>query len=209
MCGRYSLTLSWEDLCGAWKIGGVLNPPWQPRYNVAPGQDILVLGQSKDDGIHPAYVRWGMPFPHGLLINARMERLQSDARYRHALNAGQRVVIPADGFYEWAKSSKQPFRFVGPGPLNIAGLLLRSAEAPPWRIVLITCAASRWMEGIHARMPWLLTSDQVPLWLDRSSAQYRALVPKEDVVLTHYPVSRRLNSSQEDSPELIAQVPDS
>lgn len=207
MCGRYSLGLSWEELVSQWHLTSAPSPPWSPRYNIAPGQDILAIGNDADGEPSAVWVRWGYPMRGRLLINARQENLQTKALYRDAV-AWQRAVVPADGFYEWAKPSKQPFRFESPGPLNIAGLLLRSAEAPPWRIVLITCGASRWMAGIHGRMPWLLTSDQVPIWLDRSSAQYRALVPKEDVVLTHYPVSRRLNSSQEDSAELIAQIPD-
>ncbi len=205
MCGRYSLTLSWDDLKQFYHLSGAPPKLWNPRYNVAPGQDILVIGQGHDGAFHPANVRWGWPGPRGLLINARMEHLQSDPVYRRALIPGQRVIVPADGFYEWERGVKAPWRFTGPPILSLAALLLRSAQDPFWRVVLITRAADEWVSAIHHRMPWLLTSEQSPAWL--RGPLMDSVLATPSIALTHYPVSRRINQAAcEGDPALIQPV---
>ncbi|AUW94668.1 hypothetical protein BXT84_12525 [Sulfobacillus thermotolerans] len=207
MCGRYSLGLSWEQLVESWHLASwPVEPHWTPRWNIAPGQDILALGPSKEGETKAAWVRWGYPLGNRLLINARCESLTTKPLFHEAMKS-QRTVIPADGFYEWAPD-RRAFRFTAQVPLSIAGLLLRSRQEPIWRVVLITCPANRWVGDIHDRMPWLLTPEQVPLWLDRHSTQYRTLSATE-LPLTRYAVSSRLNSAQEDTPDLVLPMPES
>lgn len=60
MCGRFSITHPWNELATFFQAQGQPDPPFPPRYNVAPGQPILVLRAASDDSRHPALLRWGL-----------------------------------------------------------------------------------------------------------------------------------------------------
>src|SRR6185369_799926 len=114
-------------------------PLLEPRYNIAPTQDILVVRTDPADGRHRADVmRWGLipswsKDPKGAsgppMINARSETLAEKPMFRSAVRR-RRCLIPADGFYEWQQSAsgsrgkKQPYFVHRPddGPFAFAGL---------------------------------------------------------------------------------------
>jgi putative SOS response-associated peptidase YedK len=113
-------------------------PLFEPRYNIAPTQDILVVrAEAKTGEREVALLRWGLipvwakdPHAGPPLINARGETVAEKSTFRHALRR-RRCLIPADGFFEWQQTSgvtsrgkKQPYlihRRDG-GPLAFAGL---------------------------------------------------------------------------------------
>ena len=75
------------------------------------------------------------------LFNARAETVATKASFRSAF-AAHRILVPADGFYEWRKQddgSKQPYYFTRAdgAPLAFAGLAEwwrdrnAPADAPP------------------------------------------------------------------------------
>src|SRR5437764_532925 len=79
----------------------------EPRFNIAPTQEILTI-VLKDDGARQIQVAtWGLvpfwmrdkPTPQ---INARAETLSTSPLFRTALK-DHRCLIPATGFYEWQK----------------------------------------------------------------------------------------------------------
>jgi putative SOS response-associated peptidase YedK len=119
MCGRYRLsrrkqileehfdTAPWED-------------DWNPRYNIAPTQPVPVIRQHPKEPVRQlALMRWGL-VPHWAkdatgaanTINARSETAATKPAFRDPLKL-RRCLIPADGFYEWARkgASKQPYCF--------------------------------------------------------------------------------------------------
>ena len=113
-------------------------PLFQPRYNIAPTQDILVVrAEAKSGEREVAMLRWGLipvwaKGPQGgpPLINARAETVDEKSTFRHALRR-RRCLIPADGFFEWQQSpgvtsrgKKQPYLIHrrDDGPLAFAGL---------------------------------------------------------------------------------------
>jgi putative SOS response-associated peptidase YedK len=113
-------------------------PLFQPRYNIAPTQEILVVRpEAKTGQREAAILRWGLipvwaKGPQGgpPLINARAETVAEKSTFRHALRR-RRCLIPADGFFEWqqtpgvtSRGKKQPYLIHrrDDGPLAFAGL---------------------------------------------------------------------------------------
>src|SRR5919202_6126258 len=107
MCGRFSLGKPSE---AAERFGFA---EWhqvriEPRFNIAPSQEILTIVQASDGapaaqsatwGLSPHWMRFerrGRPAP----INARAETLAASPMFREAL-LRWRCLIAADGFYEW------------------------------------------------------------------------------------------------------------
>lgn len=210
MCGRYVLT----DHGVVWKRYGV-EDDWfetrirpgvprdlQPRFNIAPSQGILTIRQTKQ-GREPEIARWGfqpawmqvgrIPPP----INAKAETLMEKPMWKGSLRRG-RVLVPADGFFEWRKvpgqKAKQPMliRLKGGGLFSFAGLSTLDADQDP-TAAIITTAPNELVASIHDRMPVILPEDAEADWLDPDlpidvALQLLMAYPADE--MESYPVSR-------------------
>ncbi|MCY3023806.1 MAG: SOS response-associated peptidase family protein, partial [Planctomycetota bacterium] len=59
MCGRVTLCSSCEDVAEMFQLPGL--PPLEPRYNVAPAQDVLVVRRLPDAAARQGVrLRWGL-----------------------------------------------------------------------------------------------------------------------------------------------------
>lgn len=190
---------------------------YSPRYNIAPGQTVPVIGEDLS-GRWLAVMRWGL-VPHWAkeasighkLINARAETLTDKPSFRDSFHH-RRCLIPADGFYEWKKEGKTstPYRIVLPGQelFAFAGLWDRwdANEGSIFSFTIITTTASPAMQEIHSRMPVILRGEpEYAAWLDGSTdtgTLKKMLRPCEER-LHIYPVSRLVNSPRNDLPELV------
>jgi putative SOS response-associated peptidase YedK len=112
---------------------------FEPRYNIAPTQDVLVVRVQPKQGEREAVMlRWGLvpswskELQSGPpMINARGETIAEKPSFRTAVRK-RRCLIPADGFYEWQKeggataksAKKQPFliHYRDNRPFAFAGL---------------------------------------------------------------------------------------
>lgn len=200
MCGRFSATFTWNDLKTWWPVDNDIEPGFSPRFNIAPGQNILTVGRGAGGEWRAAWIHWGFPLARKLVINARRESIENKPLFRYAYHH-QRVIVPADGFYEWKRLARQPFRFTLDQPFAIAAILLPNRDRT-WHVVLLTTEADENVGAIHDRMPWILSSDQVPMWLSRQESQYLNLDVKPATWVV-YPVTRRLNNVKNDDPGLI------
>ncbi|MET1027162.1 MAG: SOS response-associated peptidase, partial [Dongiaceae bacterium] len=105
MCGRFILTTPLEALEALFAISA--NTNLQPRYNIAPTQEVAVVGRAQDGRREMRMFRWGLvpswakdtKMAAGM-INARSETVQEKPAFRQAF-AKRRCLVPADGFYEW------------------------------------------------------------------------------------------------------------
>ncbi len=152
------------------------------------------------------------------LINARAEGIDAKPSFREAFKRGRRCLIPADGFYEWAKDTKpkQPWRITlaDGGPFAFAGLWERWDKAPDGVRVesctIITTAANVLVAKLHDRMPVILPVDDYPAWLGEDSAAAAELLallkPYRPDAMRAYPVSTVVNSPKNDGPECIEPV---
>ena len=153
-------------------------PEIEPRYNIAPTDDILVIRDS-DQGRSGLMMRWGL-IPHWvkdakklpLLFNARAESLATKPMFKNAFRR-QRCLIPASGFYEWKLladgKSKQPFYVsskIGK-PISFVGLWETATvdEAVINSCTIITTESNALMRPIHERMPVILPPEVWDAWL--------------------------------------------
>lgn len=201
MCGRFSIGMTLAEVQHAFPFmpkNSVIVEQWQPRYNVAPGTDILVVVEN-----HRArwgsLVRWGFPLPGRpgqVVINARIETVADKPMFREAHPA----IVVADSYYEWHSTTKQPFRICAASGelLKMAALILRSPTPPASRVVILTQRADSEMQAIHHRMPVLLSGHRIDAWYaDEDLRSESSTVPTRLI-----PINRRVNNARVDGPEL-------
>jgi putative SOS response-associated peptidase YedK len=217
MCGRYTLHVPTRALMDLFDLPEV--PDLLPRYNVAPSQEVPVVRQ-RGEARELTLLRWGLipfwskdPKRGPTPINARSDSAAEKPAFRTAFRR-HRCLLPADGFYEWKKegTKKQPvlFRMRDEGPFAFAGLWDRW-EGPDGQIIqsctLLTTEPNALVETVHDRMPVILPPEAYDLWLDptvHEPARVQPLLrPYPAEAMTATPVSPRVNSPREDSPDLI------
>lgn len=211
MCGRFTLATPAEALVELLGLGET--PVLHPRYNIAPGQPVAVVGRRGPE--HPprlSLLHWGFERESGgLLINARCETAHRLPAFREALRA-RRCLVPADGFYEWERlqGHKQAFhiRRADGRPFAFAGLWQpRPGRDPAAACVLLTTTPNDLVRPIHDRMPVVLTSRACRAWLDpelRDPLGLASLLlpsPAED--WSAVPVGSLVNDVRNDDASLI------
>ena len=221
MCGRFTLSIDVSELQQAFNLlrEGF---DYAPRYNIAPGQNILAITPGPA-GRKTSYMHWGLVPSWAReakvgykMINARAETVDQKPAFRSAF-ASRRCLIPADGFYEWQKLSKikQPLRIVLPDRRAFAFAGIWDTWHSPQGDTIISCSiitvtASELISGIHDRMPVIFTGEQeYALWLANSApAELKELLRPYQGDIEAYPVSTLVNSPRHDSRELIDPVDD-
>ncbi|AOZ94122.1 SOS response-associated peptidase [Paenibacillus crassostreae] len=222
MCGRYTITVSMEELLVRYLTKDSTMPRYAPRYNVAPMQFIpAVIHNGSENRL--GELRWGL-VPSwakdqkigSKMINARAETLLEKASFKRLVSQ-RRCIIPADGFYEWKKtgSNKQPMRIVmRDGDIfSMAGLydIWMDPEGKKLSTCsIITTSPNSLMADIHDRMPAILHRDHESQWLSRDNHNEMALIellrPYEASKMFAYPVSADVGNVKNDSKELIDEL---
>ena len=218
MCGRFTLRASAQQV--ARHFGLQRSLPFGPRYNIAPGQPILVVRVDPNGNRELVPMRWGFVPPWSRSvgegpspINARAETVATHRLFRHAF-ASRRCLIPADGFYEWKPlgRKKQPYYICrrDAGVFAMAGLWERWSPCQGEELLsctILTVPADPLVGKIHPRMPLILTPGEYPLWLTAGAQEarlHRLLRGRElGPQWTAYPVSPAVNHPQREGPELI------
>ncbi len=194
MCGRFTLATpaaEWAALFGLDRV-----PDLEPRYNIAPTQDVAAVrstapAQGADGSTGAATgpadpprelveLRWGL-VPHWArefdpvgraLINARSETAAEKPSFRDSFRF-RRCLVVADGFYEWKPEGrgKQPYwihREDG-RTFAFAGLWDRwsgGEGAAVESCTILTTAANEALRPLHDRMPVILEPGSYDTWLD-------------------------------------------
>jgi putative SOS response-associated peptidase YedK len=222
MCGRFVTNTPPEVLARTFELSEI--PRIEPRYNVAPTQNVGVI-RCCDETSHNRFdvLKWGLvpswskDLSFGShLINARSENIAEKPAFRHSIKY-RRCIIPTSGFYEWDHSSgkKQPYfiRLTDHSPMCLAGIW-ESWKTPDGidleTFAILTTAANKIVEPIHDRMPVILCPDAFKLWLNHNMHDPEQLQPLyqpfPDSELTAYKVPNLVNNPRFDSPTCIAQV---
>ena len=217
MCGRFAIDIEKPIFV---KRFNVLQMEIQlkPNYNVAPGEFLpTVIRKSPNKAV---LMKWGL-IPHWSrepktkfsTINARMETIESSPVYRMPFYK-QRCLIPAIGFYEWAKVSdgtKSPYFFnlKNQSMFVFAGLwdVWKDVEGKEFpSCTIITCPANSIVGKIHPRMPVILEEADEDLWLSDSQDNYQLislLKPYAEGAMEGYRVSTRVNNPRNIDKEVI------
>jgi putative SOS response-associated peptidase YedK len=221
MCGRFSLIVDASVLAEVFEI----DPPQnlRTRFNIAPTQTIPIVRAGREQPREWAEVRWGLvpswakdPKIGARMINARGETVAEKPSFRSAVK-NRRCLIPADGFYEWAKTDtgKQPnyIHFADGRAFAFAGLWERWHTSEGEALdtcTIITTTPNDLVAGLHDRMPVILAADVFSEWLaPQPLAPDRLqdlLVPCPTAGMEAYPVSTHVNKPTNDDPDCIARV---
>ncbi|AUH74214.1 SOS response-associated peptidase [Legionella sainthelensi] len=217
MCGRFAYVASYEKLKYQFHLSNSVEIT--PRFNIAPGADVICLVKTDTNELQSVVLRWGL-IPGwatdrkkiGSFINARAETLFEKPAFRNAMKS-KRCLMPMSGFYEWhmEKGVKQPYFF----RKNNQELLAVAAFWDMWQsetevlysCCLITTDANLLMQSVHHRMPAILDAEAQSLWLDNSQCPKEKLLallkpyPYED--LEGYRVSTLVNKADFDHPLVI------
>ncbi len=183
-----------------------------PRYNIAPGQPVLVFRGSVTGRHKAAMMHWGYPSPaRGQLVNARVETIASKLRNFRQGFAARRCLIPADGFYEWQKNDahRQPY-FIhrrDEQPFAFAGIWRLDPDRPTAECLIIVQAAGNALRQIHNRQPLRLEPDAWEAWLstkpvDPAKIAHLLAGPSADDWVA-VPVSSYVNQATSDDPRCI------
>lgn len=218
MCGRYRLSRR-KEIIEEYFDSPADHLDWSPRYNIAPTQPVPVIRQHPKEPVRAlSTMKWGLvpswakdPSVGAGMINARSETAHERPAFRDALKF-RRCLIPADGFYEWKRTSsnKQPYCFeVSGGQLfAFAGLWEGWRDSTgQWlkTCSILTTTPNAITEGIHDRMPVILNRDDYDLWLDPGvqnvAAVSELLEPYGAHLMRCFPVSNRVNHVANDDEE--------
>ncbi len=191
MCGRFTLATPAAEWAALFGLEAV--PVLEPRFNIAPTQDVAAVRSTEvpqsgnasdgtgatDGGRELVMLRWGLvphwarePDPIGrALINARSETVADKPSFRDSFRF-RRCLVVADGFYEWKPEGKrkQPYwiRMATGTPFGFAALWDRwdGGEGPIVEsCTILTTEANETLRPLHDRMPVIVEPSQHACWL--------------------------------------------
>ncbi len=192
-----------------------------PRYNIAPTQPVAVVPNDGNQQLD--YYVWGLvpfwakdPGIGNRMINARAETVAEKPSFKHAFRK-RRCLVLADGFYEWKRTSagKTPMyiKLATGKPFAFAGLW-ENWNSPDGSQLLsctiITTEPNELMQGIHSRMPVILSPDAYTSWLDpseRAPGELSGLLkPYNSAEMAAHPVSTVVNNPRNETPACIQPI---
>jgi len=197
-------------------------PDLRSRFNIRPTQDVVVVFNESGQFAAKS-MRWGF-IPNWSknekmsrnTFNARDDRVAESAIWRYSLGRKRGIVL-ANGFFEWKKTGgfKQPmyitpkedeiFQFAAlyDSWINTRGEKIDSCA-------IVTTPSNAFMSSIHDRMPMILDSQSLPIWLEPTITDpdrlRSLLIPVSENLLRAHPVSAEVNSYKHDSPSVIAPI---
>lgn len=223
MCGRFTLRVKLNLLLDQFAAEAAELDDWEPRYNIAPTNDVLAVRQSSQGKREIVPLHWGLISSWAkdsklayTTINARADTVATKPAFRAAFKK-RRCLVLTDGYFEWLKQGKArlPYLYeIGGKPFAMAGLWEtwrgpEGSEGPPVEsCTIITTDANKLASQIHDRMPVILDPVDYDQWLDpkcddRDELE-KLLVPYEGDELTVRPVSTYVNNVRNQGPECVA-----
>ncbi len=196
MCGRFVRFRKVEEIIDYYKIDEVINIS-EPSYNIAPGSDILAIIM-EDNKRKLKSFKWGfVPSWNKNLkpvINARIETIYQKPYFRSFIK--NRILIVADGFFEWKE--KQPYFIYrnDKKPMLFAGIYSEETCA------IITTEPNEKFKVIHDRMPAIvLDEDFENYFKDENFLKFLKPIPSE--MIDFCKVSKAVNNPKNNYKEII------
>jgi putative SOS response-associated peptidase YedK len=217
MCGRFAFYSPAEAAAALFGVSASL--PVEPRYNIAPTQNIASIRNDPEGERELVMLRWGLvpfwakdPSIGNRMINARAETVAEKPSYRNAYRH-RRCIVLADGFYEWLRRGdvKTPYfiSLASGQPFALAGLWENWTDKGTGESLqtttLITTDANDFMAQLHHRMPVVLEAKTATDWLAGSNDlldDVGAITPP----LQAWPVDRRVNNARNEGEDLVSAV---
>ena len=222
MCGRFVLMSMAMRVAEEFEIGEAFDIT--ARYNIAPSQEIIgVVNRGAESLRGVDSFKWGLvpswakdPSIGARLINARSETIAQKPAFKRSFKS-RRILIPANGFYEWNKATKpkRPY-FIG---LEGDALFAMAGIWDEWEgqrsqkiksCSIITTNSNDLVERIHDRMPVIVRRNDYEAWLQSKplsdSLASEIFRPFPANLMRMRPVSAKVNKSDYDAPDCIYQT---
>jgi len=207
MCGRFAVFSSADDIADRLGLstiaaGARLLPP---NWNVAPTANIPIVipDLSLQTGT------WGFRSPWSKtssgIINARAESVAHKPTFSDAF-VNRRCIVPANGYYEWQKletKRKQPWYITNSDNSLMLFAGIYNLVNEQISVAITTIGANQEMSPIHHRMPVVLPSDAMEVWLNSGPDEAEQLMLHTPQHLSFTKVSTRVNSVVNNGPSLI------
>jgi putative SOS response-associated peptidase YedK len=222
MCGRYATTRSSADLSALFESYDETGGRLSVDYNVAPTDPVPIVRLSRSRSTRVLSVaRWGLvpawakdARSAAKMINARAETVATSTAYARSF-ALRRCLVPAEGWYEWARSAsgrKQAYFMTSQDgrALAFAGVWsVWGAPDPMLTCSVITTAAAGDLALVHDRMPLLLPPARWAGWLaGGGDADELLAAPAPDDLsrIEIRPVGPAVGDVRNDGPALVERV---
>ena len=225
MCGRFYITITPTQVAELMALYDL--DAFPPRYNIAPTQPILMVGQGQRSepgsnlpervsmlvrwGLIPSWVKDVKSFP--LLLNARSESVLEKNSFKAAIRY-RRTLVPASGFYEWKRTGEKKSQayLVRPrhgGMVAFAGVM-ETYLAPEGSEIdtgaILTTESNAAFMPIHDRMPVVIKPEHYDRWLDCRTYEPRAVVDLFSAVEDDYfeaiAISDKVNKVANNTPDI-------
>ncbi len=225
MCGRFVISKFPDDVARSFATTGPV-PNSRPRYNVAPTDQVAVVRFNPEtkqrtlDTLRWGFVPlWAKDVKIGAtMINAKAETVAEKPAFREAFKS-RRCLIPADGFYEWAKldaKTKQPYAIVmkDRSLFGFAGLWERWKDKASGEVVrsftIITTTSNEVCAPIHDRMPVIVDPANYGKWLGEEPTDPMRLLmilkPSPAEQMERYGVGAAVGNVKNDEPGLLVPI---
>ncbi len=179
MCCRYRILPAGADDDRIAAVMAMMEKKYPGQYKtgeIFPGDPAPAVFADRGR-VQPVPAVFGFPGfqANRLILNARSETAAQKPTFALPLRE-QRIILPADGFFEWShdgKKTKYFFTLNEPGTVYFCGLY-RIVDGR-FRFVILTRPADESMAGVHDRMPVIIGADSVRSYLTDAAAATQLL----------------------------------
>ncbi len=219
MCGRFSQSLTWQDIKSLYSLPNFAEKVPSPKtYNGAPTQEFTLCRLNDNRLKTIELLSWGL-VPYWAkdtkmrvrLINARSETVHEKPAFRSAFHS-RRCLIPANGWFEWRQSGngKQPFfiTYKNASPISFAGIWDRWIHNGKLleTFSIITTKATPSLAEIHPRQPVVVNCKDFEDWLDPKTSVIilqEIISPRSEDLYEICPVSNKVNKVLNNTPDIL------
>tara|TARA_B110000444_G_C18707512_1_gene532062 strand:- start:154 stop:777 length:624 start_codon:yes stop_codon:yes gene_type:complete len=204
MCGRYAVKKSTLLNVNSLVKKNINVDLEQDNFNCSPGSKLPIIkmatnGKYLEQNIWGLKASWAKE-EYKRIHNARLEGINQKITFKKLI-VNSRAVVPASGYYEWAKGEdgKIPYYFTKKNGEDIYFAAIHESN----QFSIITCAASNNISKIHHRQPVMINKSQINNFLNLNNDFVDFLYKIKPPELKFYKVSKDINKPILNNPSLI------
>ena len=204
MCGRYAVKKSTLINANSLVKKNINVDLDQDNFNCSPGTKLPII-KSATNGKYLEQNIWGLKASwakeeYKRLHNARLEGIDKKITFKKLI-VNSRSVVPASGYYEWAKgeNGKTPYYFTRTDDQDI--FFASIYESGQYSI--ITREATDNILRIHHRQPVIINKSQINNFLNLNNDAVDFLNNLKPPKLKYHEISKEINKPTINEPSLI------
>lgn len=183
------------------------------KYNVAPTSAIWGIALSQN-ALTLEPMQWGYIPPWAKegqfkrpLFNARAETIWEKPSFKSLIRR-YRGIVPANGFYEWARKGKErdaKYISLQDSPAMALAAIIQSHTDGYLQCCLVTTESNAEMQSVHHRQPVIIEPKDMRAWLtdDTPSLINHCLEPLPDGKFNIKSISGYVNNTANQGPDCL------